>query len=220
MSLINERHCSRFTPAREEVYRNAPFETAEENGFSVQTGHRPNWNRGSLSWGWQPLWPPAHTHSSVAFHSHLQSSPRGLQVEAAAAGSGDTHAGLRAGPRRPWIPTLRAFCGEVGRQVGGVVPLTQLSLRPWKFLKYAPENGGQRWGRVTGLPFKQHRAKHRSPFHMFYGSMKAHGSREEEQVEARFALSRSPCYTREHGMRTIPGSRCPRGGLQLTKRIL
>lgn len=86
ISFINEYYCSQFTPAHEEVYRFVPFEMEEENWFSVQIGLVPSLNRESLSWRWQLPWPLANTKSSVAFHSHLQSSPSGLKVEAAAAG--------------------------------------------------------------------------------------------------------------------------------------
>lgn len=89
ISFINECYCSRFTPAHEEVYRNVPFETREKNRFSVQIGLMPSLNRESLSWGWQLSWPLANTNPSVAFHSHLESSPSRLKVEAAAADTGE-----------------------------------------------------------------------------------------------------------------------------------
>jgi len=90
ISFINEYYCSQFTPIHEEVFRNVPFEMREENRFSVQIGLMPSSNRESLSWGWQLSWPLANTNPSVAFHSHLESSPGRLQVEAAAADTGES----------------------------------------------------------------------------------------------------------------------------------
>lgn len=70
--------------------QNVPFEMREENRFSVRIGLMPSSNRESLSWGWQLSWPLANTNPSVAFHSHLESSPSRLQVEAAAVDPGES----------------------------------------------------------------------------------------------------------------------------------
>lgn len=107
-------------PLHEEVDRNVPFETGEENRFSVQIGLMPNLNRETLSWGWQLSWPLANTNPSVAFHSHLQSSPSRLPVEAAAADTGEHLCGPPRMLTAPsWFSSCLCFvrgCWEAGKE--------------------------------------------------------------------------------------------------------
>lgn len=90
----------------------------EENRFSVQIGPVPSLNRESLSWGWQLSWPLADTTPSVAFHSHLESSPSRLQAEAAAADTGEHLCGPRHMSQVPfWFQFCSCFVWKVGGQV-------------------------------------------------------------------------------------------------------